>query len=225
MNIPSTSINVYPTSKRDDNYDRNARVNSEYNITHLVNRLTNRDAFAITEIPISTNQGVISLGPCQFSIKGYFFEITDSIDITSVGFPINTDSILYAVIKLKENTVDIHNSNISFLELEGVDKNEFYTGLSFEKIDEGGSKEPYEKENTDGTISYYFPIAQGIQVLTAYVWSQMTKSFSAFDTLRTCILNHYSYLDFDLSSKYGVNSVYASGLSKNNAKEFIPFYQ
>ena len=43
----SDKIRVFPSSKRDDAYDRNARLNTEHNLISLVNRLTGSKSFVI----------------------------------------------------------------------------------------------------------------------------------------------------------------------------------
>lgn len=64
--IESTNIGVFPSANRGDNYNLQARLTSEYNLTNIVNQLLDKDAFVITP-------KVSKDGEFAFNIHGYYF--------------------------------------------------------------------------------------------------------------------------------------------------------
>jgi hypothetical protein len=118
MNILSNDIKVYPTSFRNDEFDRQSRINSEYNITSLVNRLTGRDAFVISGLDEIDEDGYLSKG--ELNISGYYFNILNPISISDlINSPTNKDVLRFKIV-LETNSVDAI-SNLSFEELVGLD--------------------------------------------------------------------------------------------------------
>ncbi|WP_300924695.1 hypothetical protein [uncultured Clostridium sp.] len=105
MYIPSSDIKIYPSSKRSDYYDRNARLSSEHNLVNVVNRLTSIQAFIIEGLNIELGEDdkrYIRPGSCN--IHGYYFNILNSIDLSIFNSEYN--NYLYFGITLKTTTVN-----------------------------------------------------------------------------------------------------------------------
>ena len=114
--LESGNIQVFPTSRRDDSRDRNARLNTEQNLVSIINRLTSQPAFIIDglEVSISGNSLTIKNGSCN--IHGYLFKILN--DITYNASPKDNGSTVSFVIDLSTHTV---GNEITFTELVGAD--------------------------------------------------------------------------------------------------------
>ena len=119
--VKSNKIKVFPTTKRSDEADRNARLMSEQNLISIVNRLTGLKSFIIHMPSISSVTNSITIPTnSEFNIGGYYFKFIDNKTIT-----IDSDT---KEIGLKINTVTTDN----FTELQGNDssgKNGNYSGL------------------------------------------------------------------------------------------------
>lgn len=120
-NIKSDNIKVFPSVRRSDASDLDARLPSEYNLTNIVNRLTNTDSFIVEGLTIVKNpDDTIQLTRGSCNIHGYYFEIKKSITLDDIG---NHDKIY---LKIETETSNIN----SFVELVGNDgSNNIYTGL------------------------------------------------------------------------------------------------
>ena len=121
--IESNKIKVFPTTKRSDEADRNARLMSEQNLISIVNRLTGLKSFIIHIPSISsvTNSSITIPTNSEFNIGGYYFKFIDDKTITIDG---NTKEI-----GLQISTVTTNN----FTEVQGNDsngKNGNYSGLT-----------------------------------------------------------------------------------------------
>lgn len=94
--LRSNDIQVYPSSRRSDYFDRNAKMNSEQNLISAVNRLTGKDSFVISGLEIEYNADTgkyfLKTGTCN--IHGYLFKLNTDIDISSIK-PENTASENY----------------------------------------------------------------------------------------------------------------------------------
>ena len=121
VNIESGNIKVFPSVRRSDESDLDARLPSEYNLTNIVNRLTNTDSFIVEGLTIVKNlDGAIQLTSGSCNIHGYYFEIKNSIILNDIG---NHDKV-YLKIETETSAVN------SFVELVGNDEsNNVYTGL------------------------------------------------------------------------------------------------
>ena len=110
--IKSNKIKVFPTTKRSDEADRNARLMSEQNLISIVNRLTGLKSFIIHMPSISSGTNSITIPTdSEFNIGGYYFKFIDNQTIAIDG---NTKEI-----GLQINTVTTGN----FTELQGNDSN------------------------------------------------------------------------------------------------------
>lgn len=136
----SSQVKVYPSSKRNDAYDRNARLNSEQNLVSVVNRLTSRKCFIVDGLNISQSGNTLTIGAGSFNIYGYLFNIPENIelDLSSEEYKsITVNSVatssdntirnyLYFAIKLRETTltptvVTSEQISVSFNELVAFD--------------------------------------------------------------------------------------------------------
>ena len=110
--VESNKIKVFPTTKRSDEADRNARLMSEQNLISIVNRLTGLKSFIIHMPSISSGTNSITIPTdSEFNIGGYYFKFIDNKTITIDG---NTKEI-----GLQISTVTTNN----FTELQGNDSN------------------------------------------------------------------------------------------------------
>ena len=125
--INSYNIKVYPSAKREDGCDRNAKLTTEQNLVNIINRLTSLDAFIINGLDITdntkNNSGItISSGSCN--IHGYYFNITENINIEKNA--LDENQYVYFGIRLKtsnsfEELIAIDDSNDSSLLLDSDD--------------------------------------------------------------------------------------------------------
>lgn len=120
-NIPSENIKVFPSVTRNDEKDRNARLNSEANIISLTNRLTGSQSYIINGLDLSEDGNEISAGRC--CIYGYYFDINSPISV----HPSNKYCYLHLQVT-KKNTTD----NIEFLQLNGDNSSNYYTSLTID---------------------------------------------------------------------------------------------
>ena len=75
-NLNSDKVFVFPTTTRAPIDAKNGQYITEYNMTSLINRLTNRAAFVISE-------DVSDLSNFEFNMYGYYFKI----DLSNFDFP------------------------------------------------------------------------------------------------------------------------------------------
>ena len=115
--ISSSDIKMYPTARRDDDFDRNARLNTEQNLVSIINRLTNIDSFVIQGLSIEN--GSLTAGSCN--IHGYVFNILNDLSITVSGNSSNNMLALQIRIK-KQGDVE-----------ELIAKTSDESGFSFER--------------------------------------------------------------------------------------------
>ena len=118
--VESSKIKVFPTTKRSDEADRNARLMSEQNLISIVNRLTGLKSFIIHMPSISSGNNSITIPTgSEFNIGGYYFKF---IDNQTIAIDSNTKEI-----GLQISTVTTDN----FTELQGNDlDNGNYSGLT-----------------------------------------------------------------------------------------------
>ena len=154
--IKSDQINVYPTTTRDDDLDRNSRLQSEQNLISIINRLVDKDAFIIDGFDIAPSGNILKPGSCN--IHGYYFNITNEILLTDY-FAANTwaeNDIIYFRISVKQVT----NNSLTLNELQGLDQgvgdSRRYSGLELIKLAAGS-----DLPKADGLDTYYYlPIIQ-----------------------------------------------------------------
>ena len=101
----SGKVNVFPTVRRNDEIDRNARLNTERNIVGLSNIVSGGQSYILSGLNIDTNGRILSSGMCV--INGYYFKIESAIKLNPNG------NYLYFKIKVKSKASDLLNINIS----------------------------------------------------------------------------------------------------------------
>ena len=124
--LQSENISIFPTPNRGTNYQPQARLVTEFNLTNIVNRLVDKESFVIS---YKNNK-------ITFNIYGYWVEA----DFSKMSSLLEA-SVLYARIKV---------TGSDFIELDGTDEKDIsstevkylYKGVEFltEKpgIDAGG---------------------------------------------------------------------------------------
>ena len=86
-NLNTIDVRVFPTSKRVGS-DPAAKYTTEYNLTNLVNRLTNREAFVINN-NIIVNDNTNKISNFQFNILGYYFTVNLDFNVLQPSLPTN----------------------------------------------------------------------------------------------------------------------------------------
>lgn len=114
----STDVKVYPSSKRVDYHDRNARLNSEQNLVSVVNRLTNRNSFVIDGLSIDEDNKVLKSGSCN--IHGYLFNLQNDVDISDIAGD-ETNCYLYLNIETQDTTINTVSNTTKYTELVSLD--------------------------------------------------------------------------------------------------------
>ena len=157
MYIHSSSIKMYPSGKRNDNHDRNARLNSEKNLISTVNRLTSKKAVVIDGLTVNYagNKLYIEKGSCN--IYGYLFNLVNSLEITSLSGLNNKEG--YIVFSIKVTIKDADNGYYTELICEDTSKNEF-TGLNVEVINKSDYHSNDSRVDEYGNYIFYLPIAE-----------------------------------------------------------------
>ena len=184
-NIQSSKIKVYPSSRRDDAKDRNAKLNSEQNLISSINRLTSKTSFVIdglgisSEVTGSTKIQYLDAGSCN--IYGYYFKLLDRIQLKNNMFTsLAKNDILYFKIRLKKTVT----SNIEFVELINADNdgssltllddsNSNFIGLLLMNSSRDFSTTNYvDNDPQNSYTDYYLPLA----TYTGSEWIQITAN-------------------------------------------------
>lgn len=175
----SSDIRIFPSSRRSDYFDRNARLNTEQNFVSIVNRLTSRDCFVIDGLTINAAGTHLLAGNCN--MHGYLFKIQQEKalpkDILASG---NESKYLCLVIKTAvETTVTADAGNVTHEELVVLDSKNMqsltenfsfdelntdgvFKGLGFALRDKTATDLMHELDNS-GTMAmhfWYLPIAE-----------------------------------------------------------------
>lgn len=167
--IQSTGINVFPTTKRDQasSGDTYSQYFTEYNITNVINRLINTDAFVITN-QNSTNingQNLGSYANLEFNIGGYYFNIkNENLKEIVEGSGIS-DSSPYFVVKAAINTSDygvktlipLNTSGEPTNAMDSLDLNSQFQGLYFYS---SSSYVNTSTQNSNGNTIYTLTLLQ-----------------------------------------------------------------
>lgn len=190
--LKSSNVKVYPTAFRNDAFDRQSRINSEYNITSLVNRLTGRDSFIISGLDKIVNNEIES---GELNILGYYFNITSKISINDITTSPENNDIIRFKIHIKPTTIT-SGTDITFNELagsdtyQGTDKSELikseYEGLAIDLINssEYNATQPSINNDTDGTYSY-LPIFK----YDGTSWNFIETSKLTYNSSQICVVN------------------------------------
>lgn len=212
MYISSNNIQVFPTSNRNDAYDRNARLTTEQNLTSIINRLTGTNSFVINGLDIIDN--FITKGSCN--INGYLFDILDNIDISSI----TKNGYIYFKISIKRTYLD---NNIYFDELYSLDKdnttvldldngNPKFLGLDIIQSNNGNLITDSSEDLPD-IINYYLKIAE---------YNNGWKNIYTDDNLKSIRFNTLKYkaTDINISAQKQYN-----GTKYNNSQDLRTFLE
>ena len=121
IKLSTDKITVFPVSNKPS--EPNSRLLTEYNLTHIVNRLVDKSSFVITSNDSDTIKD--QTGPFEFNIEGYYVKIIDLKDLIEQFSEVTS---IYAKIGIKPSQADNNN----FQELKGEeDEAGLYTGVNF----------------------------------------------------------------------------------------------
>lgn len=197
--LKSSNVKVYPTAFRNDVFDRQSRINSEYNITSLVNRLTGRDSFIISGLDKIVNNEIES---GELNILGYYFNVMSRISINDLTASPKNNDIIRFKIHIKPTTIT-SGTEITFNELagsdtyQGTDEAELneskYEGLAIDLINssEYNATQPSINNDTDNTDldkrgTYgYLPIFK----YDGSTWNFIETSKLTYNSSQICVAN------------------------------------
>lgn len=121
MQLNSVNVRLYPSAFRGNNFNPEAKLNTEENITSLVSRLSSRDGFVLSNTWVSSTGGIANSNAFIFSLHGYIFEIAN-LASTLDSFP--TSTTIYAHIRvgsMNSGNPDTGNTGYSAVVLTGID--------------------------------------------------------------------------------------------------------
>lgn len=193
MQLNSVNIRLYPSAFRGNNFNPEAKLNTEENITSLVSRLSSRDGFVLSNTWVSSTGGIANSNTFIFSLHGYIFEISN---LANTLDSFSTSTSIYAHIRvgsMNSGNPDTGNTGYSAVVLTGIDggtstdpgtnqyapgdvlditQGETYTFIGLELID---SLEGIPTSSED----FYLLILS--RASTSDVWSVPTSSSIKFD--------------------------------------------
>lgn len=127
MYFKSENVQVYPSSHRNDEFNRTARLNTEENITNLVNRLTSKKSFIIDGLKIKTIENGIELTKGKCNINGYYFDIKGNSNNDNIlldpNLTQNSEENDFLILEIKIVNHSDLGGNLEFNELTGIDEN------------------------------------------------------------------------------------------------------
>lgn len=193
MQLNSVNVRLYPSAFRGNNFNPEAKLNTEENITSLVSRLSSRDGFVLSNTWISSTGGIANSNAFIFSLHGYIFEISN---LASTLDSFSTNTSIYAHIRvgsMNSGNPDTGNTGYSAVVLTGIDEGtstdpgsnqyapgdvldivqgESYTFIGLELIDS------LEGISTSSEDFYLLLLSRAS---TSDVWSVPTSSSIKFD--------------------------------------------
>lgn len=138
MQLNSVNVRLYPSAFRGNNFNPEAKLNTEENITSLVSRLSSRDGFVLSNTWVSSTGGIDNSNTFIFSLHGYIFEISN---LASTLNSFSTKTSIYAHIRvgsMNSGNPDTGNTGYSAVVLTG--------------IDEGASTDPGSNQYAPGDV-------------------------------------------------------------------------
>lgn len=193
MQLNSVNVRLYPSAFRGNNFNPEAKLNTEENITSLVSRLSSRDGFVLSNTWVSSTGGIANSNTFIFSLHGYIFEISN---LASTLDSFSTNTSIYAHIRvgsMNSGNPDTGNTGYSAVVLTGIDEgastdpgsnqyapgdvldiapDESYTFIGLELIDS------LEGISTSSEDFYLLLLSRAS---TSDVWSVPTSSSIKFD--------------------------------------------
>lgn len=193
MQLNSVNVRLYPSAFRGNNFNPEAKLNTEENITSLVSRLSSRDGFVLSNTWVSSTGGIANSNAFIFSLHGYIFEIAN---LASTLDSFSTRTSIYAHIRvgsMNSGNPDTGNTGYSAVVLTGIDggtstdpstnqyapgdildipQEETYTFIGLELIDS------LEGISTSSEDFYLLLLSRAS---TGDVWSVPTSSSIKFD--------------------------------------------
>lgn len=139
MQLNSVNVRLYPSAFRGNNFNPEAKLNTEENITSLVSRLSSRDGFVLSNTWVSSTEDIANSNTFIFSLHGYIFEISNLANTLKDSF--STKTSIYAHIRvgsMNSGNPDTGNTGYSAVVLTG--------------IDEGASTDPGSNQYTPGDV-------------------------------------------------------------------------
>lgn len=221
MYISSSNIRMYPSSKRDDAFDRNARLTSEQNLISFSNRLTSKDSYILNGLNIgsdTSNNTAIKTGECV--IHGYLFNITSDINIESILGDNNQNK--YLCLQIVTQTIQIENPSYGqteYEELIAYETNNPTDNIldSLDQQAQGSSsnftgliittKSSIETAEIEGNYNYwYLIIAEWDDSNNTWVTYQNVSNYNSdilYDINKTKILDKDIQVSIDIQNNYG----------------------
>ena len=138
MQLNSVNVRLYPSAFRGNNFNPEAKLNTEENITSLVSRLSSRGGFVLSNTWVSSTGGIANSNTFIFSLHGYIFEISN---LASTLESFSTNTSIYAHIRvgsMNSGNPDTGNTGYSAVVLTG--------------IDEGASTDPGSNQYAPGDV-------------------------------------------------------------------------
>lgn len=161
-NFKSSDIKIYPAANRDDFL---GRLNLEYNITSLINRLTDEQSFIIDGLGVIYGSNEITIKPGECNIGGYFIKLLN--DYTQ-AYDVQSGNSYVVELRLQYSK-DKELGNIKISELVGDDKPvisngetiNYYNGLSVEisELTDDSDLKPHPSGGVSDNPYYVLPIA------------------------------------------------------------------
>ena len=118
--LNSDNVVVFPCANRGGTYNLEARLTSEYYLTNIINQLIDKTSFVIS--PSISTTGLADGTPISFNINGYYFHISNYMNIVNLFSSAETPSTdIYASIRVYARTVTGYGANNRMLELVSYD--------------------------------------------------------------------------------------------------------
>ena len=112
----SNQIKVFPTSRRNNDFDRQARFNTESNLVNIINRLVKQPSFIIEGFEYTAGK----MNPGKCNIGGYYFNFETPTDL-----PSGAGNLIY--FEISTETIN------GYEEINGGDDGGKYTGLEIKR--------------------------------------------------------------------------------------------
>lgn len=128
----SGKIKIYPSAKRDPQYNYPANLNTEQNIVSLSNNIVDIKNYIIDGlgVTVTSNKVAISAGKCV--ISGYSIEISSQQSVDEVTLNTNNNYYVYLTANMVTTSISQGSVQFNLPEINGIDSNQKYTGIDIE---------------------------------------------------------------------------------------------